>query len=219
MDALDDGRFVLQREDCFRFGTDAVQLARFTKLRPRERVIDLGAGCGILSLLLIDKAPGLHFTALEIQRRMYALALRSVSLNGLDGRITVLNADLRDAPKSLGYGAFDAAVANPPYDKPDAVWPIGNESHRVARYEVMCTLEDVATSASRLLRNGGRLYMIHRAGRCLEVLDTLRNLRLEPKTLRFVHATAEKQANFMLVEGIKLASPGLNVLPPVLVAH
>jgi len=217
---LDDlqrgGLRILQKIDGFRFGTDAVLLAHFAGVRPRDRVVDLGAGTGILPLLLSARCPSAVFTAIELQPEMAGMAARSVALNRLEERIAVRQADLRDAPSLLGHGRTDLVVCNPPYSPLGAALTNGDPARALARHEVGCTLAQVIKSASELLRNGGRLAMVFPAQRLLELLDAQREVRIEPKRVRLVHQRVEDSPKLALVEGVKLAQPALHWLPPLI---
>lgn len=217
---LDDlqrgGLRILQKTGGFRFGTDAVLLADFAGVRGRDRVVDLGTGTGILPLLLAARAPSASFAAIEIQPEMADMAARSVALNGLAGRIDVLEADLREAPALLGYGRADLVVCNPPYGRQGATLTNPDPSRAVARHEIGCTLADVMESAARLLRNGGRLAMVFPAPRLLELLDAQRGARIEPKRVRLVHQSVNDPPKLALVEGVKQARPALHWLPPLI---
>ncbi|MCL2544918.1 MAG: tRNA1(Val) (adenine(37)-N6)-methyltransferase [Clostridia bacterium] len=217
---LDDlqrgGLHILQKVRGFRFGTDAVLLAHFAGVRPGDRVVDLGAGTGILPLLMSARCPSATFTAIELQAEMADMAARSVALNRLGERIAVREADLRDAPSLLGHGRTDLVVCNPPYSPLGAALANGDPARALARHEVGCTLAQVIESAGKLLRNGGRLAMVFPAQRLLELLDAQRAARVEPKRVRLVHQRVEDPPKLALVEGVKLAQPALHWLPPLI---
>ena len=164
-----DGLHILQKKDGFRFGMDAVLLADFTRTRPRERIADLGTGTGILSLLLSHQQPDTQFEAIELQPDMADMAGRSVELNGLSDRIHVHAMDLRQAPEAFGYEKFHAVVCNPPYGKRGGVLHNPNSALAIARHEILTDLETVVHTASRLLRPGGRFFMVHQADRLAEI--------------------------------------------------
>ncbi|MCL2811203.1 MAG: tRNA1(Val) (adenine(37)-N6)-methyltransferase [Clostridia bacterium] len=217
---LDDlqrgGLRILQKTSGFRFGTDAVLLAHFAAPRPKDRVVDLGAGTGVLPLLMSARSTNANFTAIELLPEMADMAARSVALNQLEAQITVLEADLRDAPSLLGYGCADLVVCNPPYSPLGAALPNNDPARALARHEVGCTLAQVIESAGKLLRNGGRLAMVFPAQRLLELLDAQRVARIEPKRVRLVHQRVQDPPKLALLEGVKLARPALHWLPPLI---
>lgn len=209
------GLRILQKTKGFRFGTDAVLLADFAGVRPRDRVVDLGTGTGILPLLMAARAPSALFDAIELQAEMAAMATRSVRLNGLEEHIAVHCADLRGAAKWLGYGRADLVVCNPPYGREGATLLNPDQAHATARHEGGCTLADVVLSAAQLLRNGGRLAMVFPSARQLELMDALRAVGIEPKRVRTVHDRVTLPPKLMLVESVKQAGPSLHWLPPL----
>jgi len=214
-----NGLHIIQNERAFRFGMDAVLLADFTRLRKRERVADFGTGTGILSLLLSQKEPSCTFEAIEIQPEMADMARRSVGLNGLQSRISVHAADLREAPALLGAGSMDVVVCNPPYGKRGGALTSETQSVLLSRHETDCTIEDVAASGSAVVRDHGRVSVVFPAQRMLELCDALRRHRLEPKRIRMVCAHADKPPYLVMVEAMKNAKPQLLWLPPLIVYH
>lgn len=215
-DLMRGGLHIIQRPDCFRFGTDAVLLAHFAHITGQERVCDLGTGCGILPLLMCARASRATVDAVEIQSMLSDMACRSVALNGLEGRITVHQADLCHLQGVLPSGKYDAVVCNPPYGKNGQGLPSMTEAVRIARHETLCTLADIFAASARLLKNGGRLCMIHQSGRAADVLEGMRACGIEPKIVRAVHYQADQPAKLVLFEGRKQAGSGLSWLPPLI---
>ena len=214
-----EGLRILQKPDAFRFGMDAVLLAHFAKLRPRDVVADMGTGTGVLPLLLSQLEPTATFHAFEWQLDMADMATRSVQINKLSERITIHAEDLRNAPVTLGRESINAIVCNPPYGKQGGVIPSQTVAHRLARHESECTLDEMIQTCARVLRNQGRLWMVFPAPRALELMDALRACRLEPKHICMVCAKASKPPYLVLVEAIKNAKPMLHWLPPLIVYH
>lgn len=214
-----NGLAILQKPDGFRFGMDAVLLAHFTRLRPRDTVADLGTGTGILPLLMSQQEPSARFHAFEWQADMADMSARSVQMNGLEGRIVVHARDLRDAPQVLGFESVDGVVCNPPYGKQGGAIPSETQPRLLACHETGCALAEVLVAAAAILRNQGRLWMVLPAPRLLELTDGLRACRLEPKRLRMVCAKASKPPYLLLLEAVKNARPMLAWLPPLIVYH
>lgn len=214
-----NGLRIIQRPDAFRFGMDAVLLADFTRLRPRERVADMGTGSGILPLLLSQKQPDAHFEAFELQPDMADMARRSVALNGLAARIRVHAADMRQAYALIGRERMDAAVCNPPYGKRGGTMTNEASSLLLARHETDCTIQDITAACAAVLRTHGRLSMVFPAPRMLELLDAMRRCRLEPKRIRMVCARVDRAPYLVLVEAMKNAKPALLWMPPLIVYH
>lgn len=214
-----NGLRIIQNPKAFRFGMDAVLLADFTRLRPHDRVADMGTGTGILPLLLSQKEERCIFDAFEIQPDMADMASRSVELNGLEARVRVHAADMRDAWQIVGRQSMHAVVCNPPYGKRGGTLTSEASALSIARHEADCTIEDVAASCAAVLRNLGRLHIVFPAQRMLELCDALRKSRLEPKRIRMVCAHADKPPYLVMVEAMKNAKPQLLWMPPLIVYH
>lgn len=201
IDDLQNGYRIIQKSDSFRFGVDAVLLADFANVKHHHSVIDLGTGTGIIPILIYAKKKPRFITAVEIQEDMAEMAERSVSLNGLENSIKVECMDLKDAPKLLGKATYDCVVTNPPYVKKECGINNPSESKAIARFEIMCSLEDVLTTAKELLKPGGKFFMVHRTDRLADIIYEMRNKGIEPKRIRFVHPSIGKRPNLLLIEG------------------
>ena len=212
-ESLGGNRFVWVTEE-HTFGTDAVLLADFAEARPRERVCDLGTGCGILPLLLHRTSPAPIIDAVELNPKAVALSRRSVLENGLADSITIHEQDWRVL--TLPCGAYDRVLCNPPYFPEGSGKASPTPSRRLARQEQGDTLNDVAAAAARLLKNGGHFVLCHRPERLVDVLTALRAHRLEPKRLQFVHTRAELPPFLLLCDAVLQGKPSLQVLPPLI---
>ena len=211
-----DVRILQPARGGYRFTLDPLLLAHFAAARrPRGKTVDLGTGSGIIALVLARRFGRSEITALELQPRLYALAARNVALNGLERDVSVVLGDLRDAARTLGAGTFAQVVCNPPYYPRAARPPAAGGERAIARYELCCSLPDVASAAARLLREGGELCLCHRAARLAELLEALRAERLEPRRLRLVHPRVERRATVALVGAVKGGRPRLEVEPPL----
>ena len=200
----------------FQPSTDSFLLGAFPKLRRSERVCDLGAGTGLLGLLLLAREPSLRLTNIELQKASHELALRNAALNDLGNQITCLHADLRDTSKLPQAGSFDLIISNPPYFSPDSGLVSPQAPRSAARTELTCTLDDVCAAASRLLRYSGRFALVFRPDRLIDLTETLRRHHLEPKRLRFVQNTVVAAPSLLLLEARKGGHAGLTVEPPLL---
>lgn len=208
---------ILQDKESFCFGIDAVILSSFVKIRRLEKTVDLGTGTGIIPLLLASSYADNSFTGLEIQEDAVNLARKSVSLNGLDGRVEIVHGDLKNAPEVFGKNTFDVVTANPPYIRETHGKCSDSDKVAFARREILCTLSDVVKSAAALLKADGRFYMIHRPERLAEIIVEFSKNRMEAKRLRFVHPKAGAAPTMLLIEGRKNAKPGLLVEKPLVV--
>ena len=212
-----NGYRIIQRTDGFCFGMDAVLLSGFAMVKKGERALDLGTGTGIIPILLEAKTEGEHFSALEIQREVADMARRSVSLNGLEEKIQIVEGDIREASQIFGAASFDVVTSNPPYMNDAHGLKNPDLPKAIARHEVLCTLDDVVREASRVLKAGGRLYMVHRPHRRAEIITVLRGYKLEPKRMKMVHPFADRDANMVLIEAVKGGGVFLKMEAPVIV--
>ncbi|MFC4803326.1 tRNA1(Val) (adenine(37)-N6)-methyltransferase [Neobacillus sp. GCM10023253] len=209
---------IIQSPSVFAFSLDAVLLARFVYVPIQKgNLIDLCSGNGVIPLFLSARTKG-KITGVEIQERLYDMAVRSIEYNGLENRLEMILGDIKDMPKKLGYGKFDVVTCNPPYFTTPSKGEINpNEHLAIARHEILCTLEDAIKASSELVRQGGKVAFVHRPGRLLDIVTFMRQYRLEPKRIQFVYPKMGKEANTILVEAIKDGSPDLKILPPLIV--
>lgn len=200
--------------DIHRYGTDAVLLADFAMPKNGDKACDLGTGCGIIPLMWRLNGSKCDITAVDISADACELAQRSVSENGL-GSIMVINGDLRDKETVGGSGIFDIISMNPPYKAAGDGVMSPDLQRRTARHEVDCTIEDVCSAASRLLRFGGRLCMCHRPERLCDIVCAMREAQIEPKRLRLVCQRRGGAPKLILIEGRRGAKSGIVHLPPL----
>ncbi len=217
LDDLQNGFFIIQGQKSFRYGIDAVLLSGYAKVKPGERVLDLGTGTGILPILLAAKTPGRSFTGLEIQKESADMAGRSVALNHLNDRISIVQGDIREAVSIFGAASFDVVVSNPPYMIGRHGLTNPDPAVAIARHEILCSFRDIAEQTSRILTDRGRFYLIHRPFRLAEIMCTLKEYRLEPKRMRLVYPFADKEPNMVLLEACKNGNPRIRVEKPLIV--
>ena len=211
------GYRIIQNAKKFCFGMDAVLLTGFAAVKPGARVIDLGTGTGVIPILLEAKTQGSHFTGLEIQGEMAEMARRSVELNHLQEKIDIVEGDIKEASKRFGRASFDVVTCNPPYMENFHGLKNPMDEKAIARHEVLCTLEDVLREGAALLREGGSLCMVHRPRRLAEIIAWMAEYKLEPKRMRLVYPLADREANMVLIEGVKGGGRQLRVEPPLIV--
>ena len=211
------GYKIIQNEEKFCFGMDAVLLSSFTMVKPGEKVLDLGTGTGIIPILLEAKTEGEHFTGLEIQAESADMARRSVEMNGLSGKIDIVAGDIKEASKIFGKNTMNVVTVNPPYM--NDLHGIKNPElpKAIARHEVLCTLEDVVREGAAVLKQNGRMYMVHRPHRLVEIITMMVKYKLEPKRMRLVHPYKDKEANMVLIEALKGGKSMIKVEEPLIV--
>jgi len=209
---------IIQSPSVFSFSLDAVLLARFTYVPiQRGNLLDLCSGNGVIPLFLSLRTKG-TITGVEIQERLYNMAVRSIEYNGLSDRLHMIHGDIKEMPKELGYGKYDVVTCNPPYFITPSQEEINQNEHlAIARHEILCTLEDAVNSASQLVRQGGKVSFVHRSGRLIDIITLMRKYKLEPKRVQFVYPKAGKEANTLLIEAIKNGKPDLKILSPLIV--
>ncbi|MBO5495562.1 MAG: methyltransferase [Eubacterium sp.] len=199
------------------FGTDAVLLADFAKVKRRDAALDMGTGCGIIPLLWLRDEGISNVSCLDIQENAIEQVSFSIKENSLEGRLTPYLCDLREIDKTFSAEQFTLVTMNPPYK------PVGTgieslgESARIARHEVCCNIEDAVKAASYLLKFSGRFCMCHRPERLVDTLELMRKYKLEPKRLRFVQDAQGEQPFLFLVQGQKGAKPFLRVEPQLVI--
>lgn len=199
------------------FGTDAVLLSHFASVKPRDKALDMGTGCGIIPLLWLRNEKINNVSALDIQRNAYEQLKYSIELNGVQDRLTPYLCDLRKCGDVFDAEQFSLVTMNPPY-KPlgTGIESLG-ESARIARHELCCNIEDAVKAAAYLLKYGGRFCMCHRPERLVDTLTVMREYKLEPKKLRFVQDRSGEQPFLFLVQGQKGAKPFLRVEPQLII--
>lgn len=216
---LDDlqcgGLKLIQRLDAFRFGTDSVLLADFASPRPGDSAVDLGCGTGAIAILMAAHRPGLQVDAIEIQPEIADMARRSVQLNAMEGEVTVWEMDMREAWRTIGAGRRSLVVCNPPYGRSGGALVSACAAARIARHEGDLTPQDIARSASMLLKNGGRFCVIYPAPRALEMMRAMEDSHLAPKRIRTVHGVEGRAPKFVLMDAVKGGGSGLHWLEPL----
>ena len=217
IDDLQNGYYVIQDPDKFCFGMDAVLLSGFAKVKKGETALDLGTGTGIIPILLKTKTNGKHFTGLEIQKECADMAGRSVRYNHLEDDVEIVQGDIKEAAGIFGAASFDVVTSNPPY-------MIGEHGLRnpymakaIARHEVLCTLEDVVSQASRVLKDRGHFFMVHRPFRLAEIFQVLMKYKLEPKRMQLVYPYIDREPNMVLIEACKGGNSRITVERPLIV--
>lgn len=218
---LDDlhrnGYKIIQNENKFCFGMDAVLLSGFAHVKEGENALDMGTGTGIIPILLAGKTKGRHFTGLEIQSASAEMAERSVRYNHLEDRISIIEGDIREAGKLFAPASFDVITSNPPYMTGQHGLVNPDMEKAIARHEICCTLEDVISQTAKLLRVGGRFYLVHRPFRLAEIIHMLVEYRLEPKRMKLVYPFVDREPNMVLLEAVRGAKSRITVEKPLIV--
>lgn len=212
-----NGYGIIQNPERFCFGMDAVLLSSFAKVKPGERVLDLGCGNGIIPILMEAKTEGEQFFGLEIQEESADLARRSVALNHLENKIEIITGDMKEAVNIFGAASFHVITMNPPYMTGNHGLTNPKDAKAIARHEITCSLEDMIANASKVLKSKGRFYMVHRPFRLAEIMTLMVKYHLEPKRMRLVYPFVDKEPNMVLIEGLKGGNSRITVEPPLIV--
>ena len=198
------------------FNLDTILLASFLDFPAKtNRILDIGTGAGALMLYASQKTKA-HIIGIEIQKERYDLAQHNIKLNHLNDQIEVIYGDIKDYQAKV----FDCIISNPPFFKITSESKLSESlEDQIARHEIHLTLDDFAKHSSRLLKYGGKLYVIHRPDRLAELIQTFKMYHLEVKRIRFVHPYVSEKANHVLIEATKNGNSGLKIEPPLIVYH
>lgn len=228
-----NGYGIIQRNDGFCFGMDAVLLSGFASVKAGGTAVDLGTGTGIIPILLEAKTKGAEFYGLEIQHEMAEMASRSVRLNALSDKVHIIEGDIKAVSAKAGdrdaenaaftevmaklKGRVDTVTSNPPYMKDSHGLKNPDDFKQISRHEVKCDLTDVCRAASLLLKNGGHFYMVHRPLRLPEIITKLKAVGLEPKRIKPVYPYVDREANMILIDAVKGAREECRFEKPIIV--
>ncbi|MBQ7430885.1 MAG: tRNA1(Val) (adenine(37)-N6)-methyltransferase [Butyrivibrio sp.] len=212
-----NGYRIIQDPSRFCFGMDAVLLSGYAQAGEGARVLDLGTGTGIIPILMEAKTKAAQLIGLEIQKESAQMARRSVALNDLQDKIQIVDGDIKEAGQLFDAASFDVITCNPPYMISQHGLQNPDSPKAIARHEVLCTLEDVIKASARLLKPGGKLYMVHRPFRLAELMVVMHDYKIEPKRMRLVHPFIDHEPNMVLIEGVRGGKPRMTVDSPLII--
>lgn len=216
MAAVNFGLNLIEKKRGMTFGTDALLLAAFARRKAKGRAADFGAGTGVVALLCAKCGKFGRIYAVERQPAYHALSLRNTALNGENGRVIPLCADIRTLKAGDFGGELDAVLTNPPYMTVHAGRPNADQGRYAARHETAGDIGDFCEAARRCLKHGGAFYAVYRPDRLTDLLCAMRASALEPKRLIFVCRDQDHAPSLVLAEGRKGGAPGMYVPPPLL---
>lgn len=209
---------IIQSSDVFSFSLDAVLLAHFASIPKRGTIVDFCAGNGAIGLFMRPRTQA-AIIGVELQEKLYDMATRSIKLNQFDESMTMIHADIKNITQFIKPDSVDFITCNPPYFK-EAPKSKKNPNPylAIARHEIYLGIDDVFQQASKLLKMNGKIAMVHRPDRLIDILHSMENNRIAPKRIQFVYPKSNKEANTLLIEGIKDGkTDGLRILPPLYV--
>ena len=214
LDTFLNGRLrIIQSRHGYRFSVDALLLAEFVSVKREDVVVDLGAGCGIISLFLAVKSEVGFIVGIELQAELASQAKRNIVFNKLEKKIAIIQGDLRHLP--MGPGFAHIVVCNPPYRRQKSGRINPDFSKAIARHELSAKLDDILAAGKALLKPGGRLALIYPANRLTEIFAKMRIQEVEPKRLQIVFPNSYSHAKLAMIEGRLQGKSGLKILPPI----
>lgn len=207
---------IYQDDDYFAFSLDTVLLANFVTIKLSDKkIVDFCCGNAPIPMLMTFRTKAKIF-GIELQKEIFDMGYDSIFENKMDGQVTLINNDVKNISKIFEAESFDVVTCNPPYFKYESNSLVNdNNVKTIARHEVMLNLENVILSSKYILKNGGTLAMVHRPDRMIEIINTMQKYGIEPKKIRLVYPKISKNANILLIEGIKNGKPGLTVMSPL----
>jgi len=208
---------LVQDSDLFCFGTDSVLLSNFVRCAPGSRIVDFCSGNGIIPVLLSAKTKASSIVGVEILKESYDLAVENASLNSLEDRLSFINGDVKKWQDYFKAGCADVVTCNPPYMKVGAGFKNPEDLKAIARHEISVSLDDITDAASKILKFGGKFFIVHRADRLCDVIFSMRNAHLEPKRIAFVHPDPDRPPVLILLEGMLGAKSSLKIEAPIYV--
>ena len=209
-------KIIYQNDDYFAFSLDSVLLANFVTLKLSDKkIVDFCSGNGPIPMLMSFRTKARIF-GVELQKEIFDMGYDSIKENGMDSQIEFINGDVKDISKIINAESVDVVTCNPPYFKyKDDSLVNDNMVLTIARHEVKLKLEDVIKNARYVLKNGGTFAMVYRPDRMIEIINLMQKYGIEPKRMRLVYPKMGKDANILLIEGIKNGKTGLKVLSPL----
>lgn len=209
-----NGKKIIQNIDYFCFGIDSVLLANFVESNSQNNtIVDLCSGSGVIPVIISQKKKYKDIYAVELQKEMYDLLVRNVEMNKLQNSIFTIN----DNIKSFNLDKkVDIVVCNPPYKEIGTGVENDNSIKYIARHEKECKLDDVFKCASRILKQKGKLYIVHKPQRLTDLISCAREYKLEPKKIRFVYPNIVSKPSIVLIEYVYYGGNEINVLPPLI---
>jgi tRNA1Val (adenine37-N6)-methyltransferase len=215
IDLFMDGKLrLIQSRNGYRFSIDAVLLSEFVTIRPGDRIVDLGTGCGIIPLILLLTRPVGHVFGLEIQQELALQAARNAVINGFRDKMDVIQGDIKKS--CLKSKIADVLICNPPYRKLESGRINPDPRRAIARHELMASIDDILDAATLLLRGKGRIAMIYPTERLADILVQLKRFQLEPKRIQINYPGLESEGKLALIEASMGGGSGLEILPPLI---
>ena len=214
LDSIKDIK-LFQSKKGYRFSIDAVLLEHFISARHSSQGIELGTGSGVISILLAKRLSNVQIKAVELQKTLADRAKRNVKLNGLEDRIEIIHKNIKELKEIYATNSFNFVYTNPPFRKPKTGRMSIDRERAIARHEIEISLQELISTTSYLLKHSGRFYLIYHPFRLVELISFLKESRLEPKRMRFVHSKKGDEAKMVMIEAVKGSGTWLKIDPPL----
>ena len=213
------GLKLYQNPDCFCFSLDSVVLANYCNIRVRDsKIVEFCSGNGVVSIIMSQRTKA-NIIGIEIQEKLYNMANESLNINNLNERITFINEDIKEYVKGKDNNV-DLIVCNPPYFKYDQNNKINDSIEKqIARHEICINIDDICSCASKILKDNGKLCIVHRTDRFTDVYDSMKKYRIEPKRIKYIYNNENSNSEMFLIEGQKNAGTGLIIDKPLIIRN
>lgn len=208
---------IYQNSDWFSFSLDSVLLANFVKVNNKMKIVDFCTGNAPIPLFLSTKTKA-DIIGLEVQKEIYELAKKSININNLNNQITIYNMDVKDSINKFDTDSFDLITCNPPYFKLNRKSNINdNKIKAIARHEILIDLNDIFICAKKILKNNGKIAMVHRTDRLIDIITLMKKNNIEPKRLQIIYPFSSSSSNLILIEGVKNGKPSLKIEKSIII--
>lgn len=209
---------IVQNTKWFSFSLDSVLLANFVYVNNKMKIIDFCTGNAPVPLFLSTKTNS-KIIGVELQKEIYDLAIKSVKINKKENQIEILNKDVKELAKLYETDTFDLITCNPPYFKATALSNINNNSIKsLARHEISLKMDDIFKIAKKILKNNGKIALVQKTDRLIDIITCMKNNNIEPKRIRFIYPFLDSKSNLCLIEGSKNGKPGI-IIEKNLIVH
>lgn len=209
---------MFQPRQGYRYSLDAFLLASFCNPVPIDgSILDLGAGCGVISLMLARHNPTASVVAVENNPEMAGFVDRNIRHNDLIQRVSVVTEDVLALRKRCPSSTFDLVVSNPPFRIAGSGKTSPRAGRDAARHETTAGLSDFMAAAKYLVKPGGRICFIQHPSRLADFIVHAGELKLAVHRLRMVHDRVSAPATMFLAELAKGSRASLQLLPPLII--
>lgn len=191
---------IIQNKNMYRFNSDSIFLANSVSVKSGSRVLDMGTGSSIIATIIAMKSRASEVIGIDIQNEFIDMATRTAVYNKLEDKLKIVKCDIKDCTKEFANNSFDIITINPPFAKAEVGKVSENEHFNICRREIKVSLEEIISNASKLLKFGGKFYIINKANRFAEVVELLCKYKLTPKIATMIYPKENKNADTFILE-------------------